>query len=266
MTPTFENRELLLQSIDEAIKSYPFCVYAKTNFSKAVDFIKKDTNKDSLSISENKPTLVSYINNKKKVETTLNRYLKRKANLNVTDSLLESFCTTVTGKILEKTKRFDEIIKVLSGTDILDFYIKADKKTFSCMTGARNTEKIRMYAINPDKIQLATCDDIGRALLWTADDGTKILDYAYPNGSQYAMNLINWAKNKGYLYVEGGKYLTEKPIIEITVKTTGDKYPRLDKFYFATLDEKNKTAVLRNRKTIDTNVLMNNTNGNYYKA
>lgn len=72
-----------------------------------------------------------------------------------------------------------------TGKDIIDNY-KNHIGGSSCMTGSK-AHLVKVYALNPDKVaHLILWEDgrrIGRALLWTADDGKKYLDriYVYPH-------------------------------------------------------------------------------------
>jgi len=237
-----------------------------------LDDIKKDENGHFLSVCQQTPDRVAFAQSSEnkfsqRVSTTLSRYIRRQlgvTNERMNDAELLNFSMNVTSRIMKK-KSFKDIIKILRGQSILDFYVEAEKKTPSCMTGAHNTDKIRMYAENPNKVCLVTAQNLGRALLWTADDGKKFLDYIYPGPWSPAGKLIeDWVKDRGYYYRQSDPYVNKTPLIKVTVKTT-EQYPRLDSLYYVILDEENKTAILHNKRVNGMNCQMNATNGNFYR-
>jgi hypothetical protein len=236
--------------------------------------IKDDDKNHFLSICQITPNKVAFAQSKdfkfsQRVSTTLSRYIRRQLNISdkqMSDFELQNFSTSVTSRIMKK-KSFKDVIKILRGQDILDFYVEANAKTPSCMTGANNTNKIRMYAENPNKICLVTSQNVGRALLWIGDDGTKFLDFIYPGTFAPSGKLIeDWVKNRGYHY-RTGPYCnlpeSQKPLIKVTVKTT-EQYPRLDTLYNVILDEANKTAILHNKLVKGVNCIMNAIDGRYH--
>lgn len=269
MNPIYSDRLRLLKAIENVEKELN-----NDTIKKILKDIKNDKKGHLLSICQTNPDNVSFAqsaNNKltHRVSTTLSRYIRRQLNISynqMNDVYLQHFSINVTSRTMKK-KSFKGLIKILRGKDILDFYIKAHSKTMSCMTGAGNTEKIRMYAENPNKVCLVTAKDLGRSLLWICDDGTKFLDFIYPGTHDLAGKLIeDWARHRGYLYRQGiYASLSEKPLIKVTVKTT-KKYPRLDTLHWVILDEKNKKAILHNKNVEGVNCNMCQVNGGFYRC
>jgi len=267
MTQVFEDRKILINAISAVHKDTIVGAGAVANI---LAKIKKDEGQ-FLSICQDKPNLVEYSQSNTKltnrVSTSLSRYVRRQLRVDYdsfTDRALESFSTSVTSNILKKKKAFSSIIKILRCEDILKFYVEAERKTPSCMTGAHNTEKIRMYAENPDKVCLVTANNIGRALLWTADDGAKLLDWVYPSRTPHAQIILDWAAWRKYPAISDYNHLNPIKPMKVTMKTTAS-YPRLDTLYYVILDEKNKTAILHNNRVAGVNCQMNATNGTFYR-
>lgn len=108
----------------------------------------------------------------------------------------------------------------------------------SCMSGeaASYTE---LYALNPDKVKLITFGNRSRALLWTTDDGERVLDRYYPAQSKYGELLRKWAKNKGYILrnnpdaldLGGDVKLSDNKQHVITLKHN-NVFPYLDTFKY----------------------------------
>jgi len=243
------NRNRLLNAIDEAKNSSR--IYNKFKIMNLYKVIKNN-DEHFLSVSVKNPTLVEYSLNGGKfsdrISTTLARYVRRQlgiSNTRMYDSELEAFSIVVLNRVLKKERNFKDIVKVLKGQSILDFYIEAKHKTPSCMTGFENAHKIQMYAKNPNKICLVVSKDKARGLLWSADDGQKLLDYVYPFNSAISEVLIGWGLSRGYHCVADSSYQENKPLIKVTVETT-EFYPRLDTLYYVVLNKKNKTAILCN--------------------
>lgn len=73
----------------------------------------------------------------------------------------------------------------------------------SCMAGA-NAEQTALYAHNPESVGLVKIsqggEDMGRALVWTAVDGTRLLDRVYPSdGGSHAVKVREWAEAQGWI-------------------------------------------------------------------
>lgn len=89
--------------------------------------------------------------------------------------------------------------RFVDGKDIVEGYANGPK---SCMKGKKG--QLELYVRNPEKVKLVIISkdgkDVGRALLWTADDGTKFLDRVYPGNGMVAYAARQYAKNQGWAY------------------------------------------------------------------
>ena len=219
----------------------------KEHLQKVINRISKDE-EGFLAISLNDNKTVSYarfkndkINEAKRVKTTLGRYLTRIFDVKVKDKTLSDFTTEVL-KLVSSEQELDAEIKELSDKDIMDFYETNDDSSCgglsSCMSG-ESASYTELYALNSDKVKLIVFGNRARALLWTTDDGTKVLDRYYPSQSKYGELLRQWAKNKGYvlrnnpdsLVTSGSVSLSDNKQHIITLKHN-DVFPYLDTFKF----------------------------------
>ena len=145
-------------------------------------------------------------------------------------------------------ENFDKEIKFVSGKDLVKAY--AESKAHSCMTGKTRSKKINFYGLNPEKVQLLIYKNTVRALFWTCDDGTKVLDRVYPSGCDASYLLQEWARSKGYIYRnESGNLMKngyiEKNSFKITMKHDW-VFPYVDTFYFARFILGKKEVIISN--------------------
>lgn len=204
--------------------------------SQIINEIKKDNNKHFLSFESDGSITYASSPDKKytnRVKTTIGRYVRRKlkiTNNKLNDTFLSNFSDFVKQRIMVDSVSND--IEILKGKGIQDFYIKAHKKCKSCMTGEKYKGRIRFYADNPDKVNLVTTKDgRTRALLWIADNGTKVLDRIYGNDFN---KIKSWAlKNKILLL---NKDITKIKKLRITMNYNSKKFPSLDAFKYGKLN------------------------------
>ena len=82
----------------------------------------------------------------------------------------------------------------------------------SCMTGPNRQFAVELYGYpqNRDKVQLVKYHDgngyRARALLWTADCGTRLLDRIYPCSGWHVSIFHKWAKENNILVRSSGGY------------------------------------------------------------
>jgi hypothetical protein len=111
------------------------------------------------------------------------------------------------------------VLKVVEGADIRKYYLEtryAERQgtlSNSCMRYSNCQPYFDVYVENAKMLVLIneSLDTIyGRALLWTATDGTKIMDRVYAKDENYH-KFFDWAKENGYIRKEWQTYnnLTE---------------------------------------------------------
>ena len=163
--------------------------------------------------------------------------------------------------------------KVASGEDLRAVY-NLEVPFTSCMNGAYNSLKLDLYVKNPDKVSVVyiqtgnTCQ--ARALLWTDNDGNKIIDRVY--GSEefrtmyrdYAKEIGAWKKvydgaGHSNFFNPEGEAMYEDFYIEVDGEH--DRYPYVDTFCY--LKDDVSPNVLTNSDNYDANKKLQNTDGHY---
>jgi hypothetical protein len=198
-----------------------------------------------LSYSQQRDGYVSYAtknshkyDNNKRMRTRFGRYVRTQLKISeddLPDRILEDIAYYLVG-IMSDDGDYDSKIKLLEGNDIIQAYAH-EVGCDSCMTGS-NSKYVELYALNPDKVKLLVYDETrARALLWTCDDGTRLLDRIYPNSGVHVEILRSWAKrnNVAYRLTNGGEFkgFSDNESHQVTVKV--DKYyPYMDSFIYGT--------------------------------
>lgn len=193
-------------------------------------------------------TLADKLNEKRRIITTLAKYLSKKYGFTV-DKVFEKFISDVWTLMSD---RYKPRIKYLVGEEITNYYKSNNESaTRSCMTGP-NANKVKLYALNPETIKMVIMDDELRALLWKTDDGVEVMDRIYPNGHWKVNLMTRWAHQQGYRTRHHNNNQTGKtiPLSDgssriVSVKITKrELFPYLDTFCYGTID-KTKSNVLK---------------------
>jgi len=144
--------------------------------------------------------------------------------------------------------------RIVEGHAITEIY-RQEFGHSSCMTGD-DCDKVELYAINPDKIQMALIDDTfkARALIWTMDDGTRYLDRQYGN-AEAAGHLVKWAEEQGWNH-----YDKRRETKMICTLQRPDLFPYLDTMRYARV--RGDEIVLCNMSSFDYNYCLDRTDGN----
>jgi hypothetical protein len=158
-------------------------------------------------------------------------------------------------------------VEILSGNDILyaynsnNYYItKQCNLVGSCMSNKFNY--LKMYINNADTIKLVCIKTfnrvIGRALLWTTNDGTQILDKQYVAEDWLYQKYLDICKENGYLL-----YNQIEKNYDITVNLSEvEEFPYLDTFMYCKYD-KNENSKLSNYSPIGNYFIFRSTIGGY---
>ena len=218
----------------------------KTNKNK--QFVTLDPNSADFAISYAKDVTAPF-EVKRRVITTLGRYVRRQFQITIDvlpDTALDDFTNKANAYLkLEKDR---DAFKVLSGTDIMDYY--RDHTGFgSCMEGA-NYYRVEIYALNPERVQLLTYKNDGRALIWTCDDGTKYMDRIYGNNKVNAL-LELWAKDNGYVTT----FRNSAKLMKVTMNYR-TYLPSIDTFHNVVWDHPNKKFFAYNMSQSNPNTMI----------
>jgi len=175
----------------------------------------------------------------KKTRMLFSRYVRRvlkiKSNI-IPDRDLEAFQIAFKLAIVSKEKLLSSV-KVLKGEDIVKFY--ETTLVVSCMTGSENSDKIKFYAENSDKVSLVVLDNLARALMWETSAGT-FVDRIY--GSEMGVSIINHWTNKNN-YLSRDKLLFRNANVTVSLKMT-PKTPCLDTLCYGRLSNNGKEVCI----------------------
>jgi hypothetical protein len=152
---------------------------------------------------------------------------------------------------------------VLVGPAVMDFYINPGEGSASSMTGNERGIFTKFYADNPYKVALIVSKDRNaRALMWTCDDGMRVLDQIY--GPKYqSIAVMHWAYyNNTYLLntlpLKKGKEL------RVTMDIKDDKFPYVDNFQFGQINWNERKVILSLNYNKTTNVQLSSHEGLIY--
>lgn len=186
------------------------------------------------------------------------------------DRDIELFVNAYKASKVDNTKEF----KLVSGDDISkyykmsNYYSKNGSLGNSCMAG--ESKKIfKIYTKNPDKVKLLVYLDSddkvhARALVWKLDtsptDCVYFMDRVYANSDSDVVKLINFAKEKDWMYKRtmnghvstAVEFIYKNEVVygEIGVEVDGDfsNYPYLDTLPFLS-KKKNKLTNIPKKKS-----------------
>ena len=171
---------------------------------------------------------------------------------------------------------FDAEIVVVDGKDIQKYYhhsaynntMRTESLQNSCMRHSSCEDFFALYVDNPNKVQMAIAKTpdgiIGRALMWTTDNGTKIMDRIY--GNEITINAIkNYAHQWGYMHKRVQSYHNDTEFVspigeavdstyEITLNNKGNLFPYMDTFKY-TMDIESSEIIITNNSDSDDYVL-----------
>jgi len=203
---------------------------------------------------------------KYRTTTTFGRYIRRKhydLARYISDRLLESFTSEVMTKIIN----LKDIMTILSGHEITKAYYDM-VGGHTCMT-EHKAKFVRIYAENPEKVQLLVLNNCkARALLWTTDNGVKLIDRIYPNGGQHINLYQKWAKENNAFVREHHSIPNKKEIFfidntekhMITLRSPSHNiYPYMDTFRYAWMD--NNLIKLSNVLCEETTTILESVSG-----
>jgi len=291
-----KDREKLIQSIRATI---PFAVENGDGaaLNKILEMIVTDPCDHFLSYSQECSTSVSYadkpdhkFDNRRRRRTTLGRYIRRVLVI-PENELSSAGLTLLTGKIFS-TLADAEAFQEVTGIGILEAY-RDCLGGGSCMTDEPEDDPfnpLQIYAHNPDKVALVlyrapdlpeNANGYARALLWTCDDGSRVLDRIYPdNRGVHVAAMRAWATSCGYcnrryqgmpdddhVMVDmvsqalNGRSITKNLTLEVTLqKAPHGRIPYLDTFHWGV--SRVNTFVVTNDKG-DQELEFDGTHGGY---
>lgn len=197
----------------------------------------------------------------KRVRMTLMRYFVKYLVPSCASMLslpeLERLAQAILAEIKLRLPKADEDFLIVSGPRILETYLHGHG-IGSCMSGEPRQAFLTMYSANPDRIQMLLYanekaeNGVARALLWTTDQGPRVLDRIYPNEGPHVPLMKRFALSRGFVTrIKQGVHdiashvvpLSDRGTYTVTIKppppypgTITPRYPYLDTFRYGRND------------------------------
>ena len=184
------------------------------------------------------------------------RTLLKKADVEFKDKEIEDFVTKYKSLMKIKIESFSRF-ELVNGEDIRNWYLEDNYESSagtlggSCMRYAKCQRFLGIYTGNKEKVSMIILksdkDDSkisGRAILWTVDDGRKVMDRVYTNNHADIEFFIQYANLNNYLYkytqsyepmpfvLNDVKLSNQESSCVITLDTSWDSYPYMDTFKY----------------------------------
>lgn len=248
----FLRRVFLIAAMKKALRKDFTMFVDRKPIKEIIDTIEEDKDDHFLSLSKDEPDKISFathishkLDDSKRTKTSLGRYLRRKLDIKyntLSDFSLEKFVKAVMNHVNGNTSKSVEII---SGTDLKEYY----KKLHKSYKGLSERE-VLFYTVNNKKVSWVVTGNISRALLWSCDDGTKILDTIYPKRGNQDLILKEWARKNDIKTVINTP-LSELRKLTITLKCKYiEDIPYQDTFKYAEISKlKPKMVILSSDST-----------------
>lgn len=199
------------------------------------------------------------ISSMKRGEIKVGRFIRallKKAKVEVNEKDIEDFVTKYKSMIKIKNDSFSRF-EIVNKEDIRMWYLDSNYESSagtlggSCMRYSKCQDFLNIYTENPDRVSMIILrsdkynDKIsGRAILWTSDDGKKIMDRIYTNDHADIDFFINYANMNNYHYkyaqnyepmplmLNNVKLSNEESSIVITLNTDFRQFPYMDTFKY----------------------------------
>ncbi len=269
--------------ISNILYSYTYCLQSMPSIQTEDRHFTINSTGQMSYTPANKPT---YLNNNKQkwlagAERSITKYGKGVRKIfesfpqTIPDYLIEIICNRLKSK-----HQFTGVINVVEGEDIRHWYNERNHNrdyqlsslSSSCMRHQGCQPYMDLYVQNPSVCQMMIITEkdnnnvdklVARALLWTTNCETKIMDRIYGN-DKYIQVAKQWASNNGYLYKTRQSYDEPRGFInaigecicqdyDIDVKyPNGSRLPYLDTFSQAhspVIDGEQLTFTLSNYST-----------------
>ena len=256
MNNLLTDRVKLIRALQACVKLHYLYHRDERTLVEAITRIRNDHD-SFLSLSQDRDGRVSYsskpenkFNNKRRVRTSLGRYFRRQLGIGCDSvygkaGITDKNIAWIQSQIFAHTADISGSVVLVCGEEIRKVY-DSGFGGYTCMSGEDYGKYTQLYADNPDVVAMIKFDNgaQARALLWTTDDGVKVLDRIYPDdGGAHIVAIRLWAEKQGYI-IRGYNHLPEGDSIplsddgqrRVTLRDCGI-YPYLDTFCFGTIED-----------------------------
>lgn len=226
----------------------------------AIQKIRADEEGDFLSYSKVNADQISYSQSNRtnrRTRTTLSRYMRRRLGLSpdiFPDAVMQNFARSIFARMHDNVH---DRIKIVQGQELMNAY-REGLGGHTCMTGTAAIHET-LLATNPSKAQLALYKlapgRYARAILWTCDDGTKVLDRIYPNDGAHVHVFHRWASENEIAYrrLNGAATGMSRILLvpdankEVTLNMACGTFPYMDTFRWGIPNYETNTITLTNQ-------------------
>ena len=205
----------------------------------------------------------------KRTKTTLGRFVRR--IMKISDETFSDECLhQLTNFVFALRLPVEGELKELKGNEIKEAYSR-NCGLHTCMSG-EDSHLVHMYTLNPDKVSLLVLGkDMSRALLWTTDEGERVLDRIYPNDGGHIEAIHNWCEKNGIVFRKstGAPCSCQSTILsdfkehKITLRHNG-MFPYLDTFCWGQVDD--KKVIISNSKDFGDRVFHSTSGSSYLRC
>lgn len=171
--------------------------------------------------------------------------LELKSNIKIADKDIAEFVNGMVAFLKVSRSGEDSVITTVSGEDIRHWYLRdnyqatSGELSNSCMSYDYCQGFLDLYCMNPDQVSLLVLKSkedklIGRALLWTLDNGDKFMDRVYSVMDSDRRLFTDHARDNGWVHTKDGmlkkgKELYDESHLYVTLdRSKFDYYPYLD--------------------------------------
>lgn len=213
---------------------------------------------------------------KSRVDIKVGRFVRRFLTEDFTDAQIEDFVNKWKSSFQIEGEKFE----FRTGNGIVEAY---DTTNYhgeegynplwnSCMNNRTDLVDFYLYVKDLEMLVLVDSESkiIGRALLWTDDEGRRLLDRVYYINDKDYYKFINLAKENDWYYkkrnISGGSTWILNDVeqniqskVKYPVESISDLFPYMDSFYY--LDDKN--GFLMNYEPSGSYYILNDTDGQY---
>lgn len=187
------------------------------------------------------PTMRDVDNNARRRYCSVSKFLKgvaRQKGLSITDVEADRMGQLVGNHF---PNSYNYVFEVFRGF-VQQAYRDSTGEMRSCMSG-ESSRYVRWYDENPEKVGIVKIlqggDYIGRALIWTTDQGDTVVDRVYPsNNGPHTNALHRWCEENGYDYKTcqsscDGHFHSSRTDYTVTmVPPENNEFPYLDTFKY----------------------------------
>lgn len=242
---------LILQE-DGGQSNYPYSLIDVTEKNDMISFVQANRYLKDFPEGDRPDKVNKYWKNGRTPEYSIGKFAQfvmRNVDKEVPGAQLEEFVNAYRAQYDLAQKAEASTFELVSGEDMVKYYLETsfvDKKDYgghdslhgSCMRKKECASYFGLYTNNPEVCSLLVMLDsegrtMGRALIWTLEDGKRYMDRIYCVDSNTNIGKFHdWGKSNGIEYYQNIQpTLPPGSVVEVKPETY-EKYPYLDTFCY----------------------------------